>query len=161
MPLGERAAQRMDPPDKIRESIANEAFFPWTPEWNPMKLADFFIVTLCPCVIMARTATRTGLGMMAAIWAGVLFGLFYLFHFLEAAERGLWTYAWNFFFGFVMIVTGARAAFREEYRFRGGAMSDCCAVFFCYPFAIMQIEHESVELALAGKLTTKEPEKEP
>jgi len=138
-----------------------QAFFPWTPEFSMMKTADFFIVTLCPCVIMARTATRTGLGMMAAIWAGVLFGLFYLFHFLEAAERGLWTYAWNFFFGFVMIVAGARVAFREEYRLRGDAMSDCCAVFFCYPFAIMQIEHESVELATAGKLTTKEPEKEP
>merc|ERR1719499_2392686 len=60
--------------------LVAQSFFFWSSEFNIMKLVDFLIAIVAPCVIMARTANRIKMGVMGAVWAGVCFFLFILFH---------------------------------------------------------------------------------
>lgn len=84
-------------------------------------------------------------------WFGVVLSatfwfLFILLHCLEAAERGLWTFAWMCYFVFVGITALNRGAVRNKYNLRGDAMCDCCMIFWFYPCAVLQVNQEVEEL---------------
>lgn len=107
---------------------------------------------VAPCLVDFESLTRAQMDpWIGTTLSAIFFFLFVLFHILEAAERGLWTFAWMSYFIFVAVTALNRSAVRDKYNIRGDAMCDCCMVFWCYPCAVLQTEQEVEELRTETK----------
>jgi len=111
------------------------------------NIVDLMKAIFFPSLVDYETLTTAAMEP----WFGVVLSatfwfLFILLHCLEAAERGLWTFAWMCYFVFVGITALNRGAVRNKYNLRGDAMCDCCMIFWFYPCAVLQVNQEVEEL---------------
>jgi Cys-rich protein (TIGR01571 family) len=111
------------------------------------NIIDFAKALFVPCMVDYETLVSAGLNpMFGTITAGVFFFGFILFHFLELAERGLWTFAWMCYFVFCGVTALNRSQIRSKFNIRGDGMCDFCIICFCYSCAVLQANEEVEEL---------------
>jgi len=108
---------------------------------------DFVKALFLPFMVDSDSLSMAGMNpMFGTVMGGIFFFCWILFHFLELAEEGFWTFAWMCYFVFCGVAAMNRSAIRSKFNLRGDGMCDFCIVCFCYPFAVLQVNEEVEEL---------------
>jgi len=94
----------------------------------------------------SKKVVQTYSPTIQVVLSAAFFFMWILFHIVDVAEEGFWTFGWMCYFAFVTITSLNRGAVREKLNLRGNALCDCCIVFWFYPCAVMQMAQEAEEL---------------